>query len=192
MGEENERRSSLRPASKKKEKRVNQRKTARKRREEIVEKKQVKKKRGRKRKYNEAMDDDDKEQEDENEDDAEKENVNKRRRIKRKKDDDEKEQDVDFENEEDGYSEKECKAHLKSAWEMVEELHSLSDFTPWIAMFYFSMRRQLEKKGVYEENELTKMVATAFHMKQTEVLEHLSEFVEIENERKNPKKKRKS
>merc|ERR1712228_381098 len=74
--QENERRCSLRSASKKKEKRVDQQR-------EIVEKKEIKKKRRLKRKYNEAMDDDDKEQEDENEDDAEKENVNKRRRSDR-------------------------------------------------------------------------------------------------------------
>ena len=105
-------------------------------------------------------------------------------------DDDEKDQDVDLENgaEENGYCEVECKAHLKSAWEMVEETHSSQDFTPFIAMFYYSMQKELADKEGYGEGDLTRMVANAFHLKQDQVFEHLSEFLEIENERKKKRK----
>merc|ERR1712154_160445 len=115
---------------------------------------------------------------------------NKRRRSKRTKK--EKEKETEKEDESALYSESERRSNLDAAWEQVAGTHSAEDFTPWITLFYFGFL-DMVKNGHQEKDALVvEQVANLFHVKQDQVLGHLSEFVETQNAKKPPKKKRRT
>ena len=119
-----------------------------------------------------------------------------RPRKRRKGDDDEKEREKEDEEEGESQSgvveddkEREAEAKedglnevdsaLASSWKMVSGTHSSADFTPFIAMFYFGLRRH---SALQEEQEALEATANVFHLDEEQVLEHLSAFKELHRE----------